>query len=161
MSDSKNIFPKISGLYSQLKFVFHQPPSEAQLCPLTHTVPFWSVIYRKCTGKFQPFSFRQSCIISQDCVLGPWQGLTTINQTCVSRNNVVKSGYLYQKRDVIQIPLGDGKPCGPLEEYIPIKSSQKINCPRWWSQILWNEEGLVFLWQFLDSINLLWLKSSV
>lgn len=120
-------------VYSQLKLFII-----SLLLRPSYTVPFWSVTYRKCTGKFQPFSFRQSCIISQDCVLGPWQGLTTINQTCVSRNNVVKSGYLYQKRDVIQIPLGDGKPCGPLEEYIPIKSSQKINCPRWWSQILWN-----------------------
>ncbi|XP_061179700.1 thrombospondin type-1 domain-containing protein 7A-like [Saccostrea echinata] len=94
----------------------------------------------KCTGKFQPIAYQQSCIIGQDCILGPWQGLTTINQTCVTENLQVKSGYLYKKRDVIQIPLGDGKPCGPLEEYTPIQSSQELNCPRTqWIMSDWSE----------------------
>ncbi|XP_048238540.1 thrombospondin type-1 domain-containing protein 7A-like isoform X1 [Haliotis rufescens] len=52
----------------------------------------------------------QSCIIPQDCVVSGWSQIEPFNNSCFGENGI-NSGYMIRTLSVLQLPLGNGRPC--------------------------------------------------
>ncbi|XP_041371854.1 thrombospondin type-1 domain-containing protein 7A-like isoform X2 [Gigantopelta aegis] len=79
--------------------------------------------FRRCTEKIKEALLpqHQACIIPQDCVVSGWSPLAPYNSSCVGEVGIVP-GYMVRSRTVIQVPLGDGKPCpSELREMVKLQ----------------------------------------
>ncbi|GFR75944.1 thrombospondin, type I, domain containing 7A [Elysia marginata] len=61
----------------------------------------------------------QACVMPQDCEVSEWSGFSHLNDSCLKPDGTVRYGFKVRSRQILQFPLGDGRPCPPaLTDYL-------------------------------------------
>ncbi|GFO20406.1 thrombospondin type-1 domain-containing protein 7a [Plakobranchus ocellatus] len=61
----------------------------------------------------------RACVMPQDCKVSDWSSISHHNTSCMRQDGTINYGYKIRTRQVLQLPLGEGRPCpSVLTDYI-------------------------------------------
>lgn len=89
----------------------------------------------------------QACIVPVNCLVSSWSEWSVMKEGCVSQSGHVHPELRKRTREVLRVPLGDGKPCPHLEETHELTDKGKLpSCTKFkwlpgeWSDCMLTEQ---------------------
>ncbi|XP_033731850.1 thrombospondin type-1 domain-containing protein 7A-like isoform X2 [Pecten maximus] len=78
----------------------------------------------------EPIVDHQACIIPKSCIVSEWSSWDRINSSCIDSTGMKRVGLIKRTRRVLQLPVGTGTACPPLEEVTQVQGTAQRKCPR-------------------------------